>query len=84
MFQRRIMGLVSYYIGATPDLYASKSTKYIDVPMSAIIKKIFINILKRLKGNWQFKELSRKGIDKYIKYIQDKHVILYFLQYHKQ
>ena len=34
MFQRRIMGLVSYYIGATPDLYASKQFHYINVPMS--------------------------------------------------
>lgn len=34
MFQRRIMGLVSYYIGATPDLYATQSTQYIDVKMS--------------------------------------------------
>lgn len=34
MFQRRIMGLVSYYIGATPDLYASKTTNYIDIEMS--------------------------------------------------
>lgn len=34
MFQRRILGLVSYYIGATPDLYATQSTHYIDVKMS--------------------------------------------------
>lgn len=34
MFQRRIMGLVSYYVGATPDLYATQSTHYIDVKMS--------------------------------------------------
>lgn len=34
MFQRRIMGLVSYYIGATPDLYATQSTHYIDVKLS--------------------------------------------------
>jgi superfamily II DNA or RNA helicase len=34
LFQRRILGLVSFYIGATPDLYASKTLHYIDVPMS--------------------------------------------------
>jgi superfamily II DNA or RNA helicase len=34
MFQRRILGLVSYYIGATPDLYASKKTYFIDCSMS--------------------------------------------------
>ena len=33
-FQRRIMGLVSYYVGATPDLYASESSEFIDVQMS--------------------------------------------------
>jgi ERCC4-related helicase len=34
MFQRRILGLVSYYIGATPDLYATKKIDYVDVEMS--------------------------------------------------
>jgi hypothetical protein len=34
LFQRRIIGLVSYYIGATPDLYATQTTHYIDVKMS--------------------------------------------------
>ena len=34
MFQRRILGLVTYYIGATPDFYASKTINYVDVEMS--------------------------------------------------
>ena len=34
LFERRIMGLVSYYIGATPDLYAKQRLKYIDLEMS--------------------------------------------------
>lgn len=33
-FQRRIMGLVSFYIGATPDFFASKKIEYVDVEMS--------------------------------------------------
>lgn len=33
-FQRRIMGLTSYYIGATPDYFPSKTTNYIDIIMS--------------------------------------------------
>lgn len=41
MFQRRIMGLVSYYIGATPDFYATQQTKYIDVAMSEYQKKVY-------------------------------------------
>jgi len=42
MFQRRIMGLASYYIGATSDLYASQSTKYVDVPMSDYQKDVYL------------------------------------------
>lgn len=41
MFQRRILGLVSYYAGATSDLYATKSIKYIDVPMSDYQKDVY-------------------------------------------
>ena len=41
MFQRRIMGLVSYYIGATPDLYATQSIHYIDVKMSQYQTEIY-------------------------------------------
>ena len=33
-FQRRIMGLVSYYIGATPDYFPSKTVNFVDVIMS--------------------------------------------------
>ncbi len=34
MFQRRILGLVSYYIGATPNYFASRQNHNIDVVMS--------------------------------------------------
>lgn len=34
MFQRRILGLVSYYIGSTPDRFARKQIKFVNVPMS--------------------------------------------------
>lgn len=40
-FQRRIMGLVSFYIGATPDYYASKRIEYIDVEMSTYQDEIY-------------------------------------------
>jgi hypothetical protein len=33
-FQRRIIGLVSHYIGSTPELYAKKIVNYVDVQMS--------------------------------------------------
>jgi hypothetical protein len=41
MFQRRIMGLVSFYIGATPDLYATKSIHYVDVKMSKYQEEVY-------------------------------------------
>lgn len=41
LFQRRIMGLVSYYIGATPDRYATKTTHYVDVPFSDYHEDIY-------------------------------------------
>ena len=41
MFQRRILGLVSYYIGATPDKYAKKIVHYVNVPMDAYQEEIY-------------------------------------------
>lgn len=41
MFQRRILGLVSYYIGATPDKYAQKTVHYINIPMEEYHQKIY-------------------------------------------
>jgi len=40
-FQRRILGLVSYYIGATPDYFARKTLTYIDIPMSKYQDEIY-------------------------------------------
>ena len=40
-FQRRIMGLVSYYVGATPDYFASKTINYVDVEMSDYQEDIY-------------------------------------------
>jgi hypothetical protein len=41
MFQRRILGLVSYYIGSTPDSYATQTTYYVDVKMSEHQRSIY-------------------------------------------
>lgn len=46
MFQRRIMGLVSYYIGATPDLYAKQELHYIDLVMTEYQYNIYRNFEK--------------------------------------
>lgn len=34
LFQRRILGLVSYYVGANPLFYAKERLTYVDLPMS--------------------------------------------------
>jgi superfamily II DNA or RNA helicase len=63
MFQRRIMGLVSYYIGATPDLYASKSVNFVDVPMSEYqtdIYNIFEEIEKKISSKKKKASSSNK------------------------
>uniref|UniRef100_A0A6C0LTY0 Helicase ATP-binding domain-containing protein n=1 Tax=viral metagenome TaxID=1070528 RepID=A0A6C0LTY0_9ZZZZ len=54
MFERRIMGLVSYYIGATPDLYAREELKYIDLPMSKYQYNIY-RIFEKLEAEIQQK-----------------------------
>ena len=41
MFQRRILGLVSYYYGATPDLYAKKTIHYIDLEMTKYQEDVY-------------------------------------------
>ena len=41
MFQRRILGTVSYYIGATPDKFASKTVHYINLPMQEYHEEVY-------------------------------------------
>ena len=41
MFQRRIMGLVSYYIGATPDKYAKKIVHYKNITMEKYFEEVY-------------------------------------------
>lgn len=68
MFQRRILGLVSYYYGATADLYASKTTHYIDVPMSdyqADMYTFFEEIEERMSRQ---KKANKGGSETYMSY----------------
>ena len=56
MFERRILGLVSYYIGATPDLYAKQELKYINLPMSELqynTYRIFENLESEIQRRAQ-------------------------------
>lgn len=41
LFQRRVMGLVSYYVGSTFDLFASKKIEYVDVEMNGYQDEIY-------------------------------------------
>lgn len=41
MFQRRILGLVSYYIGATPDKFASKTVHYTNIQMEPYQEEVY-------------------------------------------
>ena len=41
LFQRRIMGLTSYYIGATPDKYATKTVHYKNIEMQEYQEEIY-------------------------------------------
>jgi superfamily II DNA or RNA helicase len=41
LFQRRILGLVSYYIGSTPDKYAQKIMNYVSIPMEKYQEEIY-------------------------------------------
>jgi hypothetical protein len=41
MFQRRILGLVTYYIGATPDKFASKTIHYLNIPMEQYQEEVY-------------------------------------------
>ena len=41
MFQRRILGLVSYYIGATPDKFATKTIHYVNIPMESYQEEVY-------------------------------------------
>lgn len=41
MFQRRILGLVSYYIGSDPNLFASKEIKVKQIPMDPYQQQVY-------------------------------------------
>ena len=57
-FQRRILGLVSYYIGATPDYFARKTLTYVDVQMSKYQDEIY-NYFEQLEDSIAKKSKQR-------------------------
>ncbi len=68
MFQRRIMGLVSYYIGATPDLYASKKMQYVDVEMSDYQEDIYNYFEEKEELMARKKKAKQSGSETYKSY----------------
>lgn len=64
MFQRRIMGLVSYYHGATPDYYASKRNNFIYVTMSKYQEEVYEHFEKiELEYSEKARKRGKKGSD---------------------
>jgi len=72
LFQRRIMGLVSYYIGATSDFFPSKTIEYVYVRMSkyhediynyfeGIEERIARKKKKQLSGEESYKSYTRQA-----------------------
>ncbi len=61
MFQRRIMGLVSYYIGATPEYYARPVLKEVEVKLSEYqteIYKYYEDVEKKMESSGKQKTSS--------------------------
>ena len=66
MFERRIMGLISYYVGATADLYAKKNLFYVNLTMSEyqyniyrVFEKLEHEIMTRAKKRGKSSQLYR-------------------------
>lgn len=60
MFQRRILGLTSYYLGATPDLFATKTIYYVDVKMSEYQEDIY-SYFEEIEEVMARRKKSREG-----------------------
>jgi len=67
LFQRRITGLVSYYIGATPDYYAEKKIHYVDVLMSDYQTEVYSN-LEDIEAALSYRSRGRGGSQVYKSY----------------
>lgn len=70
LFQRRVMGLVSYYNATTPGVYASKTVHYVDVQMSdyqddiyAYFEDIETKIALASKTSTVYKIFTRQAVN---------------------
>jgi superfamily II DNA or RNA helicase len=73
IFQRRILGLVSYYIGATPDLYAAQKLHLVDLEMSEYHYEIY-----------QFFEEIEEAIEKKARRFKGKSTTKLYRSYTRQ
>lgn len=64
-FQRRILGLVSYYIGSTPDYFARKTLTYVDIPMAKYQDEIY-EYFEQLEDS--FSKKSKQKSQTYMSY----------------
>jgi len=67
LFQRRILGLVSYYYGSTPDNFASKKIHYVDVPMSPYQIDVY-NYYEEIEAKQALKARGNGGSQTYKSY----------------
>jgi len=62
IFQRRILGLVSYYAGATKDVFATKKTEYVNVKIDSYQEDI-LRYFESVEEKIAKKKKSSSGID---------------------
>ena len=60
MFQRRIMGLVSYYYGSTKDLFAEKNIVIKKIPMDKYQLEVYDHF-ENIEDQLEKKRMSKKG-----------------------
>jgi len=67
LFQRRITGLVSYYIGSTPDYFASQRRKIINIKMSNYQEDIY-NFFEAMEEKMAKKKKGKQSSETYKSY----------------
>jgi len=70
MFQRRIMGLVSYYYGSTKEYVASKTVDYVDVEMSKYQEEIY-DYYEEIEKNMEKRGTNSKVYKSYTRQVSN-------------
>lgn len=80
LFQRRIIGLVSYYSSYESGIYALEKRHIVDCEMSKYHEEIYDHYDKIEKS---IRKNMKKKVHLFIKHIHDRHVILFFHLFRK-